>query len=438
MWLLSVFVFSAGLLLAPTQTAWADPAGEPTRPTQHAKVELKSDASEGINPALRRSASLVSSSNMLHSPHAAGESSGQDKWRVLLEVAQQQHVQKDYSAATRNLTAIMEAKTADEMKRSALIELAVMAQEQNQLAKAQQILAQYLRSFPGDFSVPEVLLRQGLLYRQMGAPGLALSKFYAVMTSALTLKHGRVDYYQRLVLQAQTEIAETYYWQGKHEEAAEFFSRLLKLGAPDLNIPQIQLKLLRCLSASAKHSEAIAQAEDFLAHHPGAAEEPEARFLLANSLKRLGRNKEARQQVLLLLQSQQNASDVAQATWIYWQQRAGNEIANQIYQEGDYLGALEIYSALSTLDKSPAWQLPVWYQMGLIYERLQQPSQASATYARMMERQKELASDARPGLKTVLDMAKWRNDFLDWQAQSAQPSPANASRKAPGPGAATP
>ncbi len=438
MWLLRVVIFTAGLLFSQSETAWAEADGKSTSQSPPAKVEPKSHEIEAINPALRQSSALVSSSNLLNSPHTPGESSGPDKWRVLLDMAQQQHAQKDYQAANRNFTAIIEGNTPDEMKRSAFIELAVMAQEQNQLAKAQQILAQYLRTFPVDAGVPEVLLRQGLLYRQMGAPGLALSKFYAVMTSALTLKKGSVDYYQRLVLQAQTEIAETYYWQGKHEEAAEFFNRLLKLGAADLNKPQIQLKLLRCLAALAKHPEAVAQAQDFLAQHPKAAEEPEVRFLLANSLKRLGQNKEAQQQVLLLLQAQQSASDLAQATWIYWQQRAGNEIANQMYQEGDYLGALEIYSVLALLDKSPAWQLPVWYQMGLIYERLQQPGKASDTYARMMERHKELASDARPGLKTVLDMAKWRNDFLDWQAQSDQPNSGNAPRKAPAPGAPSP
>jgi tetratricopeptide (TPR) repeat protein len=275
-----------------------------------------------------------------------------------------------------------------------------------------------------------VLLRQGLLYRQMGAPTLALSKFYAVMTSALSLKQGGVDYYQRLVLHAQTEIAETYYVQAKYDEAAEFLRRLLKLESGEINRSQVQFKLVRCLAGSSKHAEVIAQAQEFLTRYPGASEEPEVRFLLASSYKKLDQNKEALRQVLLLLQSQQNASNQTAGGWAYWQQRAGNQIANQMYQEGDYLNALEIYSALAVLDESPAWQLPVWYQIGLIYERLQQPDKATGLYDRINSREKELASDARPGLKTVLDMAKWRIEFLTWQTQADRFTQTNAQLKA--------
>src|SRR5205823_2473171 len=110
----------------------------------------------------------------------------------------------EYVDAARNFTTLVENETGEEMKRLALLELANVTQEQGQLAKSQQILAQYLKRYPRDPGVPGVLLRQGLLYRQMGAPALALSKFYAVMTSALSLKEGSVDYYQRLVLHAQT------------------------------------------------------------------------------------------------------------------------------------------------------------------------------------------------------------------------------------------
>ena len=81
-------------------------------------------------------------------------------------------------------------------------------------------------------------MRQGLIYRQMGVNNLAISKFYAVMSTALKLKLENMDYYKKLVLQAQIEIADTYYQEGKYDEAAEFFSRLLKTGNPDLD--QIQ------------------------------------------------------------------------------------------------------------------------------------------------------------------------------------------------------
>ena len=57
----------------------------------------------------------------------------------------------------------------------------------------------------------------------MGVPELALSKFYAVMSTCLNLKLDEMEYYQKLVLRAKAEIAETYYLQGKFEEATDYF-----------------------------------------------------------------------------------------------------------------------------------------------------------------------------------------------------------------------
>ncbi|HEY2952443.1 MAG TPA: tetratricopeptide repeat protein, partial [Verrucomicrobiae bacterium] len=347
------------------------PSNDPATPP--APTAVASTRSIEINDALRQSSHLIANSNVLTSLHAPKQGSLQDQARILFDLARRHHAQKSYTEATRNFTALLESVAPDELKRQALIELAVMAQEQNQLAKAQQILAQYLKQYPQDPGAPEVMLRQGLLYRQMGATTLALSKFYAVMTSALTLKEGSLDYYQRLVLHAQTEIAETYYLQGKNADAVEYLSRLLKLDSPELNKTQIHYKLVRSLAALDNHTEAIAQAKDFLVRYPASTAEPEVRFLLANALKCSGQNRDALQQVLLLLQSQQSSAGETPDQWAYWQQRAGNEIANQMYNEGDYMNALEIYSVLASLNQKPGWQLPVWYQTGLVYEKLHQP-----------------------------------------------------------------
>ena len=112
--------------------------------------------------------------------------------------------EKNYAAAESSFVQIMKADAPVAMQRTVLLELALTMQESLQLARAQQIYAQYLERFPDEPSVAEIYLRQGLLYRQMGAPTMALSKFYAVMTTAMRLKLDRLDYYQRLVLQAQT------------------------------------------------------------------------------------------------------------------------------------------------------------------------------------------------------------------------------------------
>ena len=56
----------------------------------------------------------------------------------------------------------------------------------------------------------------------MGVNTLAISKFYSVMSTALKLKLDNIDYYKRLVLQAQTEIADTYYLEGKFDGVGRF------------------------------------------------------------------------------------------------------------------------------------------------------------------------------------------------------------------------
>jgi tetratricopeptide (TPR) repeat protein len=270
-----------------------------------------------------------------------------------------------------------------------------------------------------------------MLYRQMGAPEMALAKFYAVMTGSLKLKFGSLEYYQRLVLQAQTEVAETYFLQGKYAEATEYLKRLRKLDSGNLNKVQIQYKLIRCLAALGKDAEIIGEAGDFVTRFEKRPEEPEVRYLLAQALKKTGQSQAALQQVLQLLKSQQSRSAEDVKSWIYWQQRAGNTIGNQLYEEGDYLNALGVYQALANLDTAGEWQLPLWYQMGLIYEKLHHPLRAMEFYGRILARKKELDSNASPGLKTVFDMAQWRTEFINWQNSANLPGGTNAPPRLP-------
>jgi tetratricopeptide (TPR) repeat protein len=380
--------------------------------------------------SLRLATRFIANSNLNSGPHDFPKADRLHDFQMLLDLGRRQRAQKSNTQAKRNYVALLESQAPDSFHRAAIVELATLAQEEGQLARAQQLYAQYLKRWPEDSSVPEIYLRQGLLYRQMGAPVLALSKFYSVMTSALTLKSGKMDYYQRLVLRAQTEIADTYYLRGQHEDAAEFFVRLLKLEAAELNKPQIHFKLIRCMAAMGQHDQTIAQGQDFLSRYPDAPEQPEVQFLLAEAFKQSGQRGETLKHVLLLLESQQVAAREDRGRWSYWQRRAGNEIGNALYEEGDYLRALEVYSALAALDSSTGWQLPVWYQIALIYERLRQPHKAVATYRRLLDRQKELDSNASPGLKIVVDMARWRMELLNWQTQAESPGQTNAQATA--------
>lgn len=423
-------IFSLGLVVVVCGRGLASqphaPASVTTAPGHAVAPEAKPanpittvPSPKEIDPALRETADTLASTNIIEQQPTEPGSSLLADMEAMLDWGRRMRREKNFDSAEAAFANVMKANAPEAMHRTALLELAMIAQEKQAPGRAQQIYGQYLERYGDDPSAAEVYLRQGLLYRQMGAPNLALSKFYAVMTTSLRLKLDRLDYYQRLVLQAQTEIADTFYLQGKYGEAAEFLGRLLKLDNAQLNKPLVVYKMIRSLSAMNKNVEVVAQAEFFIAQNPQAPEIAEVRFLLADSLKKLGRAREATQQVLVLLESQQASATNQPGNWVYWQQRTGNEIANQLYKEGDYLNALTIYQSLADLSKAAAWQVPVWYQMGLVYERLMQPVKAAEFYTRILEREKELDSNTRTlSLSAVLDMARWRKEQLQWQLKT--------------------
>jgi len=336
-----------------------------------------------------------------------------------LELARRHRTALQFAEATALYTGVVLSAAPEAMRLAALIDMAEMAQEQNDLLRAQQIYAQCLSRWPQASIAPEILLRQGLVYRQMGLHNLAIAKLYAVMTSALTVKSDRFDYYQQLVLRAQNEIAETQYELGHYADAVDSFSRLLKLDPPPGNRSDVQYRYIRCLTALERRGEAIAQAQDFLTRYPDAGNRPEVHFLCATALKQAGRENEALAQVLALLQEQSRGTNCTAQTLVYWQRRAGNAIANQFYQEGDALKALEIYQRLAGVESAPEWQLPVWYQIGLVLERLGQPAKALESYSRIEARGAgEGGAKLSPSLKVVIEMAAWRKEFLAWQVKT--------------------
>ncbi len=373
----------------------------------------------GRNDALRDANMMFASTNLVVSEdeqrRAAARESEIAAFQRMLETGRRLRAAKLYEEAIPNYTAVLNGTAPDDMKRPALLELALIAQDQNNLPRTLQILTQYLTRWPQDPSAPEILLRQGLIYRELGIYQLAMSKFYATMTSALVVKDELFDYYKRLVLQAQAEIAETLAVQNQHAEAASAFARLLKEESPTLNRLRVHYRYVQSLAADGKHAEAIGQGQQFLTLYPDAAEQAEVRFLLASAFKKLNRKNEAMREIQKLLASQQSQAREHPEVLAYWQQRTGNELANQLYQEGDFVHAVDIYQSLLLLNPSMEWQFPLHYQIGLSFERLEQPAKASEAYGAIVSREKELGTNAPPSLKTTMDMARWRQSFLKWQ-----------------------
>jgi tetratricopeptide (TPR) repeat protein len=353
-------------------------------------------------------------------PSAAGfdQPAGTNDFNTRLAMARYLENTRQPEKAEPILVGLLAENVPDSIQKTALFELGAVVREENDLPRAQSIYSQFLERWPNDIKIPEILLRQGEIFRQMGLNDLALGKFYSVMTSALALKNDQLAYYQSLVLKTQVEIADTHYLMGQFADAADFYSRLLQNADPGLNRPQIQFHLVRSLAIIGRNDQAIGQAQDFISRNPDADQVPEVRYYLAEALKALGRNSEALQQVLLCLQEQKIKTRNDPEVWAYWQQRVGNEIANQFYHEGDYVKALEVYLNLAQLDSSPGWQVPVDYQMGMTYEKLLQPQKAIDSYNQILARETEVGTNITPGLKAVFDMARWRAGFIKWQTNA--------------------
>jgi len=380
-------------------------------------LPLLTVSSPGITNGLRdplAESNLVMQADTTNAPDAATPEQ-LEKYRAELEQACSLVTTRQFTLAEQNLLKLLAEKVPDVIRQPALLNLGAAVAAENDLPRAQAIYTQYLERWPTDLRVPEILLRQGGVFRQMGLDNLALAKFYGVMTAALSLKTDQLDYYRQLVLQAQLEIAETYYQMGRYSDAAEFYSRLLKQPADALNRPLMQFRLVRSLAATAHNEQAVAAAQDFLAHFPDDPEAPETRYYLAQALKAEGQTGESLRQVLAFLQEEKKSAEDHPEVWAYWQQRVGNEIANSLYKEGDYMKALEIYLSLTKLDAAPAWQLPVKYQVGITYEHLLQPEKAVATYNEIIAAESAVGTNATPDLQAVFEMARWRAGFIKWQ-----------------------
>lgn len=376
-----------------------------------------------LDRALRDRQDLLTTSNLLTSPVHESKRVKQENSEQMLEIARGLRERKELALAKTNLVELVTGDHPADIKRSALLELALLAQDQNDLVRAQQVFSQFLAKYPTDPNVPEVLLRQGLLFRQMGAYTGALSKFYAVMSKSLNIESAQdadhLEYYQHLVLQAKTEIADTYYEQGRFADAADYFLRLLKLDDAALNRNAIRVKLVRSLAHTDRTQDLINHAQTVLRDAPDTANAPEIRYELAKAYRQAGRTDDALAQVFILLQQQEAASADSPSEWDYWRLRVGNDLANQLYASGDYLGSLQVYQRIAELNLSPAWQVPARYQVGLAFERLQQPAKAAESFTMAETAGKSLLkAELTDNLKTIVEMAAWRREHLDWNGKT--------------------
>jgi TolA-binding protein len=305
---------------------------------------------------------------------------------------------------------------AKQEQSDALFGLGRMYRRQGVFTKASAVFEKFLKLYPDDPRVPDALLDLGRSQRAMGAYKNAINRFYNVINSTLKLPPESYEHYQLLARTAQFEIAETHFETGNFAEAAKFFDRLRLLDLAPEDRARAHFKSACALLKGGEAEKAAGIFTQFIDQWPQDVNVPEARYLLALTLRQLGRAEDALTITLALLRSEYSTAGVDPKNWAYWQRRTGNQLANDFFQNGDTLSAVAIYDGLTHLSDNPSWRLPIIYQMGLCYERLRQSERANQAYRTIVEAVTQpTGKDPITGELTELArMAQWRIGQLDW------------------------
>lgn len=323
----------------------------------------------------------------------------------------------DYDSAEIAFRQVLNAANAGLPEtKSALLGLAHMHRKQGALTKAVAIYEKYLKEYPGDERSPDALLDLGRALRSMGAYRLAIARFYNVINSTLKLPIAGFDHYQLLARTAQFEIAETHFESGNYAEAGKFFMRLRLLDLAPVDRARAHFKAAYSLHRAGDLDGAVMSLRSFLEQWPTDENVPEARYLLAISLRSLNRSQEAFAAALELLRTEKSRVAEDPKRWNYWQRTTGNQLANDFFESGDILNANAIYSGLAVLSDDPAWRLPITYHMGLCQERLGDIDRARATYQTIVD---TAGPTPNPDLAELVRMATWRMEHLAWRDQIA-------------------
>jgi tetratricopeptide (TPR) repeat protein len=323
-----------------------------------------------------------------------------------------------------------------EKKRGAILTMARnLDEKQKQPAKAAVLYEQFVNLFPNAPEAPDTLLRLGKIYRDNGAYAAALNKFYSVLYSSLQVKTG--DEYTGSSLRAKMEIAHTHFASGDYKTAAQLYSRLKLIKMSQAEASEVAFRSAYIAYLSGQYTSSLTEAQSFLATYPNSPLAPEAQYLNIQSLKALGRKDEAMRETIKLLQAGREYGKKKPLIWAYWQRKTGNEIANELYETGDTLGALSVYQKLAELNDAPSWRGPTVYQIGLCFERLRHIDRAREAYRYIIDKIPSSTNESDPlvgiNLSTLRDMAQWRIDNLNWLEKTEKELYPLLDRSAPAP-----
>jgi tetratricopeptide (TPR) repeat protein len=323
----------------------------------------------------------------------------------------------DLAAVESHYQALLGMDISSVQRRKTLLDMADLYHKYNVRQKEAAVYEKYIETFPQDRMVPELCMRLGFLYREIGAYKTALAKFYSVLNSTLAVNRSGMAVYRQLSLRAQMEIADTYFGMGQYDMAAKFYLRLKRIEMPSGDRVQVDFKYAYTQYLIKDYTTAISSFQNFIQTHPDDPLVAEAHFVLAGAYRQINQPQAALAEVLSLLQYQAKKGEDT-ATWTYWKRRTGNQLGNEFYEQGDYESALRIYQAMARLSDEPGWLWPSLFQMGLCLERLRLTTKAADAYDIILagaQKAREAGTTLPQSLADIVDQVKWRREHLAWQ-----------------------
>lgn len=340
-----------------------------------------------------------------------------ENWMRQASVAIKTH---DYKTAESMYLQILSYDIPSSQRREVLLEMAKLFEISKEPAKQAAVLEKFGDTFPEDPGLPQVFIKAGILYRDMGLYKLALARFYSVLNYSLRIDQHRLEAYRQLSIRAQMEIADTHFAMAQYEEAIKFYSRLRLLNLPPEDRAQAIFQTAYCQYLLKNNPETIANLESFVRDYPDNSKIGEAMFLLANAYSRAQRHTEAAKTTLGLLKHEKEKNKDDEKQWIYWQKKAGNQLANDFFNQADYTAALPLYQAMIPLGVEPDWTWPLLYQMGVCYENLVMSPKAQGCYEQIINTPANNKTEAlkNKSLASIYEMAQWRLENINWRDQT--------------------
>jgi tetratricopeptide (TPR) repeat protein len=257
------------------------------------------------------------------------------------------------------LDASLAVKT--DFRKASLLQLATHSEQKKSYEEAQKYLSEFLQRYSDDALIPVVLLRQGDLFRKMGAYDLERQKYYDVIKAAPKVSlDGKFDlnYVKQVAFIARSQIADSFYEEAgklpqyeardKYANAAEMYYRLA--ADDEANKRVITLKYIRSLYKQGEYSSVTNAGVNYLKSFEDgpSIDGGEVRYLVLDSSRRNPNGGEGylagyRDWFELTPAQTDGGSDLE------WRLKAARDLAGELFDSKKYDESLEFYRTLAGL-----------------------------------------------------------------------------------------